>query len=177
MGTMVPMQVTEGTVERAGLNILGLVTNLASQHLHTDLTSEVIAYMMMETMMRKMIIMTMMTRSDIQVVFFDVFGLFMLQYSSLTGVILNILSVTITLIISIVDIRISLRREKASCKDAVKILAIFFFGVFFIGSILALAFSVLVAYLLALVGRDMSWFASASSSPSSWSCFASSSPS
>ena len=149
---------TEGTVERAGLNILGLVTNLASQHLHTELTSEVIA----NTKMVITTLITMLTRVDIQVVFFDVFGLFMLQYSSLTGVILNILSVTITLIISIVDIRISLRREKASCKDAVKIIGIFFFGVFFIGSILALAFSVLVAYLLALVGRDMSWFASAS---------------
>ena len=158
---------SEGTVERAGLNILGLVTNLASQHLHTDLKSEVIDYMMMKMMLirRKMI---MMTRVDFQVVFFDVFGLFMLQYSSLTGVILNILSVAITIIISIVDIRINLRREKASCKDAVKIIAIFFFGVFLIGSILALAFSVLVAYMLARVGRDMSWFASASSSPSSW---------
>ena len=111
--------------------------------------------------------MTTMTRVDIQVVFFDVFGLFMLQYSSLTGVILNILSVAITLIISIVDIRISLRREEASCKDAVKIIFIFMVGVFLIGSILALAFSALVAYLLALLGRDMSWFASASSSSTS----------
>ena len=166
---------TEGTVERAGLNILGLVTNLASQHLRTDLKSEVIDYMMMKMMMmRRKIIMT---RVYNQVVFFDVFGLFMLQYSSLTGVILNIISVAITIIISIVDIRISLRREKASSKDAVKIIAIFFFGVFFIGSILALAFSVLVAYLLARVGRDMSWFASVSSSPSSWPFFASSSSS
>ena len=110
---------------------------------------------------RKMLIVTMRIRIEyIQVVFFDVFGLFMLQYSSLTGIILNILSVVITLIIFIVDIRISLRREKASWKDAVKIIAIFFFGVSLIGSILAVAFSALVAFLLALGGLDMSWFAS-----------------
>ena len=47
------MQVTEGTVERAGLNILGLVTNLASQHLQTDLTSEVVVSIMMMMMMRR----------------------------------------------------------------------------------------------------------------------------
>ena len=34
-------QVSEGTVERAGQNILGLVTNLASQHLDRELKSEV----------------------------------------------------------------------------------------------------------------------------------------
>ena len=47
---------TEGTVERAGLNILGLVTNLASQHLQTELTSEVVAsiMMMMMRMRRRM---------------------------------------------------------------------------------------------------------------------------
>ena len=100
------------------------------------------------------------SRKEIQVVFFDVFGIFMLQYSSLTGIILNILSVVITVIIFIVDIRISSRREKASWKNAVKIIAIFFFGVFLIGSILAVAFSALVAFLLALAGLDMSWFAS-----------------
>ena len=110
-------------------------------------------------------------------VFFDVFGLFMLQYSSLTGVLLNILSVVVTLVTSIADIKISLRREEASCKDAVKIIFIFMFGVFLIGSVLALAFSALVAYLLALLGRDMSWFASPSASPSPWSSFASSSSS
>ena len=124
---------------------------------------------------RKMIIVIMMTRVHIQVVFFDVFGLFMLQYSSLTGVLLNILSVVVTLGTSIADIRISLRREEASCKDAVKIIFIFLFGVFLIGSVLALAFSALVAYLLALLARDMSWFASPLPSP--WSSLASSSSS
>ena len=44
---------TEGTVERAGLNILGLVTNLASQHLQTDLTSEVVVSIMMMMMMMR----------------------------------------------------------------------------------------------------------------------------
>ena len=34
-------QVSEGTVERAGQNILGLVTNLAGQHLDRELKSEV----------------------------------------------------------------------------------------------------------------------------------------
>ena len=98
------------------------------------------------------------SRIDIQVVFFDVFGLFMLQYSSLTGVLLNVLSAVVTIIISSVDIWISFRREKVHWKNAFKIIAIFLFGVFLVGSILALAFSALVAYLLALVGRDMSWF-------------------
>ena len=126
-----------------------------------------------------MIIVIMMTRVHIQVVFFDVFGLFMLQYSSLTGVLLNILSVVVTLVTSIADIKISLRREEASCKDAVKIIFIFLVGNFLIGSILALAFSALVAYLLALLARDMSWFASPSPSPSPspWSLFASASSS
>jgi len=127
-------QVSEGTVERAGLNLLGLVTHLASQHLDTQLTSEV--------------------------VFFDVFGLFMLRYSSLTGVLLNLLSVVVTLIISSVDIWISFRREQTPGKDAVKLIAIFVFGVFLLGVNLALAFSALVAYLLALLGCDMSWFSS-----------------
>ena len=36
-------QVAEGTVERAGLNILGLVTSLANQQLDTEIRSEVIA--------------------------------------------------------------------------------------------------------------------------------------
>ena len=142
---------SEGTVERAGLNILGLVGNLASQHLDTDLTSEVIASM-------KMIMMTTMSRVNIQVVFFDVFGIFMLQYSSSTGALLNVLSVVVTLTISSVDIWMSFRREQADWKDAVKIIVIFVFGVFLVGSILALAFSVLVAWMLALLGRDMSWF-------------------
>ena len=60
---------TEGTVERAGLNILGLVTNLASQHLQTDLTSEVaVTIMMMMVRMRRrrrkiiIMIMIMMTK-------------------------------------------------------------------------------------------------------------------
>ena len=97
------------------------------------------------------------SRIDIQVVFFDVFGLFMLQYSSLTGVLLNVVAV-VTIIISSVDIWISFRREKVHWKNAFKIIAIFLFAVFLVGSILALAFSALVAYLLALVGRDMSWF-------------------
>ena len=38
-------QVAEGTVERAGLNILGLVTSLANQQLDTEIRSEVIAIM------------------------------------------------------------------------------------------------------------------------------------
>ena len=147
------MQVSEGTVERFGLNILGLVTNLASQHLDTRLTSEVVAGMKMFNHDNDD-----RSRIDIQVVFFDVFGLFMLQYSSLTGVLLNVLSAVVTIIISSVDIWISFRREKVHWKNAFKIIAIFLFGVFLVGSILALAFSALVAYLLALVGRDMSWF-------------------
>ena len=40
-------QVAEGTVERAGLNILGLVTSLANQQLDTEIRSEVIAIMVM----------------------------------------------------------------------------------------------------------------------------------
>ena len=38
---LVMRQVAEGTVERAGRNILGLVTNLAGQHLDRELKSEV----------------------------------------------------------------------------------------------------------------------------------------
>ena len=38
---LVMRQVAEGTVERAGQNILGLVTNLAGQHLDRELKSEV----------------------------------------------------------------------------------------------------------------------------------------
>ena len=94
-------------------------------------------------------------------VFFDVFGIFMLQYSSSMGILLNVLSIVVTLAISGLDIWISFRREQVHWKDAVKIIVIFVFGVFLVGTILALAFSALVAYLLALVGRDMSWFASA----------------
>ena len=94
-------------------------------------------------------------------VFFDVFGLFMVRYSSLTGVLLNLLSVVVTLTISSVDIWISFRREQVPRKDAAKLIAIFVFGVYLLGANLALAFSALVAYFLALLGRDMSWFDSA----------------
>ena len=142
---------SEGTVERSGLNILGLVTNLASQHLDTRLTSEVVASMKMFNHDNDD-----RSRIDIQVVFFDVFGLFMLQYSSLTGVLLNVLSAVVTIIISSVDIWISFRREQVPRKDAAKLIAIFVFGVYLLGANLALAFSALVAYLL--LGRDMSWF-------------------
>ena len=38
---LVMRQVAEGTIERAGQNILGLVTNLAGQHLDRELKSEV----------------------------------------------------------------------------------------------------------------------------------------
>ena len=90
----------------------------------------------------------------------------MLQYSSSTGVVLNVISMAVTLIISGFDIWISFRREKARCRDAIKIFVIFVFGVFLLGSFFALAFSFLVAYLLALLSRDMSWFASAKLSSS-----------
>ena len=91
-------------------------------------------------------------------VFFDVLGIFMLQYSSLTGIILNSLSVIVVLVVFIVDIRRSLTREKATKTDVFKILVIFMLGSFLIGSLLAVAFSALVAYLLALAGCDMPWF-------------------
>ena len=91
-------------------------------------------------------------------VFFDVLGIFMLQYSSLTGIILNSLSVVVVLVVFIVDIRTSLAREKAIKTDVLKILVIFMLGNFLVGSLLAVAFSALVAYLLALAGCDMSWF-------------------
>ena len=91
-------------------------------------------------------------------VFFDVLGIFMLQYSSLTGIVLNSLSVVVVLVVFIVDIRTSLAREKATKTDVLKILVIFMLGIFFVGSLLAVAFSALVAYLLALAGCDMSWF-------------------
>ena len=92
-------------------------------------------------------------------VFFDVLGIFMLQYSSLTGIVLNSLSVVVVLVVFIVDIRTSLAREKATKKtDVLKILVIFMLGNFLVGSLLAVAFSALVAYLLALAGCDMSWF-------------------
>ena len=91
-------------------------------------------------------------------VFFDVLGIFMLQYSSLTGIILNSLSVVVVLVVFIVDIRTSLAREKAIKTDVLKILVIFMLGSFLVGSLLAVAFSALEAYLLALVGCDMSWF-------------------
>ena len=83
----------------------------------------------------------------------------MLQYSSSTGTILNSLSVVVVLVVFIVDIRTSLAREKATKKtDVLKILVIFMLGSFLVGSLLAVAFSALEAYLLALVGCDMSWF-------------------
>ena len=82
----------------------------------------------------------------------------MLQYSSLTGIILNSLSVVVVLVVFIVDIRTSLAREKAIKTDVLKILVIFMLGSFLVGSLLAVAFSALEAYLLALVGCDMSWF-------------------
>ena len=91
-------------------------------------------------------------------VFFDVLGIFMLQYSSLTGIILNSLSVVMVLVVFIVDIRTSLAREKATKTDVLKILVIFMLGGFLLGSLLAVAVSALVAYLLALAGCDMSWF-------------------
>ena len=91
-------------------------------------------------------------------VFFDVLGIFMLQYSSLTGIVLNSLSVVVVLVVFIVDIRTSLAREKATKTDVLKILVIFMLGSFLVGSLLAVAFSALVAYLLALAGCDMSWF-------------------
>ena len=91
-------------------------------------------------------------------VFFDVLGIFMLQYSSSTGTILNSLSVVVVLVVFIVDIRTSLAREKAIKTDVLKILVIFMLGSFLVGSLLAVAFSALVAYLLALAGCDMSWF-------------------
>ena len=92
-------------------------------------------------------------------VFFDVLGIFMLQYSSSTGTILNSLSVVVVLVVFIVDIRTSLAREKATKKtDVLKILVIFMLGSFLVGSLLAVAFSALVAYLLALAGCDTSWF-------------------
>ena len=92
-------------------------------------------------------------------VFFDVLGIFMLQYSSLTGIVLNSLSVVVVLVVFIVDIRTSLAREKATKKtDVLKILVIFMLGIFLVGSLLAVAFSGLVAYLLALAGCDMSWY-------------------
>ena len=91
-------------------------------------------------------------------VFFDVLGIFMLQYSSLTGIILNSLSVAVVLVVFIVDIRTSLAREKATKTDVLKILVIFMLGGFLLGSLLAVAVSALVAYLLALAGCDMSWF-------------------
>ena len=91
-------------------------------------------------------------------VFFDVLGIFMLQYSSLTGIVLNSLSVVVVLVVFIVDIRTSLAREKAIKTDVLKILVIFMLGSFLVGSLLAVAFSALEAYLLALVGCDMSWF-------------------
>ena len=91
-------------------------------------------------------------------VFFDVLGIFMLQYSSSTGTILNSLSVVVVLVVFIVDIRTSLAREKAIKTDVLKILVIFMLGSFLVGSLLAVAFSALEAYLLALVGCDMSWF-------------------
>ena len=82
----------------------------------------------------------------------------MLQYSSSTGTILNSLSVVVVLVVFIVDIRTSLAREKAIKTDVLKILVIFMLGSFLVGSLLAVAFSALEAYLLALVGCDMSWF-------------------
>ena len=82
----------------------------------------------------------------------------MLQYSSLTGIILNSLSVVVVLVVFIVDIRTSLAREKATEKDVFKILVNFMLGNFLVGSLLAVAFSALVAHLLALAGCDMSWF-------------------
>ena len=82
----------------------------------------------------------------------------MLQYSSLTGIVLNSLSVVVVLVVFIVDIRTSLAREKATKTDVLKILVIFMLGNFLVGSLLAVAFSALVAYLLALAGCDMSWF-------------------
>ena len=82
----------------------------------------------------------------------------MLQYSSLTGIILNSLSVVVVLVVFIVDIRTSLAREKATKTDVLKILVIFMLGGFLLGSLLAVAVSALVAYLLALAGCDMSWF-------------------
>ena len=91
-------------------------------------------------------------------VFFDVLGIFMLQYSSLTGIILNSLSVIVVLAVFIVDIRRSLTREKATKTDVFKILVFLMLGGFLIGSLLTVAFSALVAYLLALAGCDMSWF-------------------
>ena len=91
-------------------------------------------------------------------VFFDVLGIFMLQYSSSTGTILNSLSVVVVLVVFIVDIRTSLAREKAIKTDVLRILVIFMLGSFLVGSLLAVAFSALEAYLLALVGCDMSWF-------------------
>ena len=82
----------------------------------------------------------------------------MLQYSSLTGILLNSLSVIVVLVVFIVGIRRSLTREKATKADVLKILVIFMLGSFLVGSLLAVAFSALVAYLLALFGCDMSWF-------------------
>ena len=140
-------QVSEGTVERAGQNILGLVTNLAGQHLDSELKSEVAINSNLHS-----------NANCGQVVFFDVLGIFMLQYSSLTGILLNSLSVIVVLVVFIVGIRRSLTREKATKADVLKILVIFMLGNFLVGSLLAVAFSALVAYLLALAGCDMSWF-------------------
>ena len=57
-------QVAEGTVERAGLNILGLVTSLANQQLDTEIRSEVIAIMVLVMSRRKMLIVTMRIRIE-----------------------------------------------------------------------------------------------------------------
>ena len=103
-----------------------------------------------------------MTTGNIQVVYFDVLGIFMLHYSSLTGLVLNILILAITLVSIYKDIEISRHRENASSEDTMMIMAIFMVWVSFIGSLIAVIFSALVAILLPLAGRDMSWFASPS---------------
>ena len=108
------------------------------------------------------ILLTLMTTGNIQVVYFDVLGIFMLHFSSLTGLVLNILILAITLVSIYKDIQISRHRENASSEDTMMIMAIFMVWVSFIGSLIAVIFSALVAILLPLAGRDMSWFASPS---------------
>ena len=128
-------QIDNGTVQRAGINLLAIVKNLAAQELD-----------------RKM---------ETNVVFFDLFGVFMVHYPAWAGTVLNSLCLVLLVFLIAVDLR---SRHKPDQEELTYgrfgRLLLCCAGSSIISILLSLAVSAGVAALLSTLHRDMSWFSS-----------------
>jgi len=126
-------RIPDGSLQYAGDNLLSLVVHLASSKTLDGDTDN----------------------SDL--VFFDMFGLFMVSYPSWVGILINIIVILIAIMALIVDIFVFARKWEFTKKECMK--AMLFFSlteIIIISS--SLGFSSLTGYVLGKAGLSMAWF-------------------